>query len=71
MPHNVWITSIEDNNKIIKATAEMFMTYLPNAKIIPVLGNHETHPVNLYVHKISFIFNDECFLFLLSCLYFI
>lgn len=48
VPHNVWSTSIEENSKIILQSAETIRKYLPDTRVIPLIGNHEPHPVNLY-----------------------
>jgi len=47
VPHNVYSTTQADNTKVIQNTAKLILQYFPNMTVVPVLGNHEPHPVNL------------------------
>lgn len=50
VPHNVWDTSIESNLDHILAVTHMLKSAFANNKnltIVPVLGNHEVHPINM------------------------
>lgn len=47
VPHNIWSTTRADNSKTIHKVAGMILKHFPNMKVLPVLGNHEPHPVNL------------------------
>ncbi len=49
VPHDIWSTTQDDNTKVIQKTSDAILKHFPTATVIPVLGNHETHPVNLYV----------------------
>ncbi|ODM95237.1 Sphingomyelin phosphodiesterase [Orchesella cincta] len=48
VPHNIWYTDEEENKEIIRLVSKIMYEYFPNTKLIPCLGNHEAHPVNLY-----------------------
>ena len=46
--HNVWNQSREDITSAITFTCDLFSKYLPDAKIYPAVGNHESSPVNSF-----------------------
>lgn len=48
VPHNIWYTDEEENKLIIRSVSKVLYDYFPNTRIIPCLGNHEAHPVNMY-----------------------
>lgn len=48
VPHNIWYTDEEENKEIIHQVSQVLYDYFPSTRIIPCLGNHEAHPVNLY-----------------------
>jgi hypothetical protein len=45
--HGVWDTSIQKNTESIKKLLTVLKTEFPNTPVYPVLGNHESSPVNL------------------------
>ncbi|KAJ8922711.1 hypothetical protein NQ315_007746 [Exocentrus adspersus] len=45
--HRVWSTSIENNTRDIIAVTEQFKKYY-DVPVYPVIGNHESHPVNVF-----------------------
>ena len=47
VPHNVWSTDPEENVQIVRNCSNLIHRYFPNTRVIPVVGNHESHPVNL------------------------
>jgi len=47
VPHNIWTTSISSNIDILVNSSSYIEKYFPRVKVIPVIGNHETHPVNM------------------------
>lgn len=46
--HAVWETSRTKNLEVVKTIAELFREYLGDIPVIPIIGNHETHPVNVF-----------------------
>lgn len=46
--HNIWNQSREDILGAITAVSDLLSKYLPNIKIYPALGNHESSPVNSF-----------------------
>ena len=46
--HNVWNQSRADIVKSIVDVSDLFAKYLPNTKVYPALGNHESAPVNSF-----------------------
>ncbi|KAK9693930.1 Calcineurin-like phosphoesterase [Popillia japonica] len=46
--HRIWNTSIESNIRLINGIFYEMKQAFPGVKIFPTLGNHETHPVNLF-----------------------
>ena len=55
VPHDVWTTDLSTNIDILKNITLLLQTYFPNTRIVPAIGNHESHPVNMYVSKIIMI----------------
>jgi len=47
VPHNIWTTSPTSNMEILVNASRYIKDYFPKAIVIPVIGNHETHPVNM------------------------
>eukprot|EP00698_Gefionella_okellyi_P007656 TRINITY_DN1871_c0_g1_i3.p1 TRINITY_DN1871_c0_g1~~TRINITY_DN1871_c0_g1_i3.p1 ORF type:complete len:585 (+),score=87.29 TRINITY_DN1871_c0_g1_i3:239-1756(+) len=47
-PHDVWIESQDTQLTAARLLADAFKTYLPNATILPAMGNHEGFPVNSF-----------------------
>jgi Calcineurin-like phosphoesterase. len=45
--HAIWETSRAKNIEVMKVVAELFREYLGDIPVIPIIGNHETHPVNV------------------------
>jgi hypothetical protein len=45
--HGVWDTSIKKNTESIKKLLTVLKTEFPNTPVYPVLGNHESSPVNV------------------------
>ncbi|ODM96222.1 Sphingomyelin phosphodiesterase [Orchesella cincta] len=48
VPHNIWSTSIAGNVETLVNASQYINDFFPRAKVIPVIGNHETHPVNMF-----------------------
>jgi sphingomyelin phosphodiesterase len=48
VPHNIWTTSPSSNMEILANASKYLQEYFPRAVVIPVIGNHETHPVNMF-----------------------
>jgi len=48
VPHNIWYTNQEENSEIIRDVSAVIRNYFPDTRVIPCLGNHESHPVNFY-----------------------
>ncbi|KAF2893414.1 hypothetical protein ILUMI_12758 [Ignelater luminosus] len=46
--HKVWDTSIPGNTQIIRDVLQEFKKLFGTTPIYPTLGNHESHPVNLF-----------------------
>uniref|UniRef100_A0A8D9E2E7 Sphingomyelin phosphodiesterase n=2 Tax=Cacopsylla melanoneura TaxID=428564 RepID=A0A8D9E2E7_9HEMI len=46
--HAIWETSKKKNLKVINLVADLFREYLGDIPVIPIIGNHETHPVNVF-----------------------
>ena len=46
--HNIWNQSREDILDAISTVNDLLAKYLPNTKIYPALGNHESSPVNSF-----------------------
>ncbi|KAI5712622.1 hypothetical protein M8J75_009930 [Diaphorina citri] len=46
--HAIWETSRAKNIEVMKVVAELFREYLGDIPVIPIIGNHETHPVNVF-----------------------
>jgi hypothetical protein len=46
--HHSFKQSIDANFNLIKTTTLMFKQYLPNSTLIPVLGNHDTWPIDQF-----------------------
>ncbi|XP_022899984.2 sphingomyelin phosphodiesterase-like [Onthophagus taurus] len=46
--HRIWDTNKKHNLKIIRHVYKELREKFPGKTIFPVLGNHETHPVNLF-----------------------
>ncbi|PNF14909.1 hypothetical protein B7P43_G04318 [Cryptotermes secundus] len=52
--HGIWDTSIKKNTESIKNLLTVLKTEFPNTPVYPVLGNHESSPVNLFApHNID------------------
>uniref|UniRef100_A0A336MKI9 CSON003052 protein n=1 Tax=Culicoides sonorensis TaxID=179676 RepID=A0A336MKI9_CULSO len=49
--HGIWETSIDDNIIIMEKIYQLLQETFPNIPIYPILGNHETHPVNVFAPK--------------------
>ncbi|XP_052822230.1 sphingomyelin phosphodiesterase isoform X2 [Octopus bimaculoides] len=47
-PHNIWNQSRSDQTKVINILTQYFLKYLPNKPMFPVVGNHESSPVNSF-----------------------
>ena len=47
IPHNMWYTNKDDNAKYIEEISSTIRSFLPKAKVVPIFGNHEPHPVNM------------------------
>ncbi|KAJ8971577.1 hypothetical protein NQ314_000634 [Rhamnusium bicolor] len=46
--HTVWKSSVEENSKLIYFTYRTLFDTFPNKLILPVIGNHESTPLNVY-----------------------
>ncbi|XP_022694615.1 sphingomyelin phosphodiesterase-like isoform X3 [Varroa jacobsoni] len=46
--HNVWQTTREGNLRQFNRTLDVLRMYVPDVKVIPVIGNHEGVPVNSF-----------------------
>ena len=46
--HNDWNQTREDQLNLIDLTANVMTQYLPNTKVYPCLGNHESAPVDSF-----------------------
>lgn len=46
--HNIWYSDIPESEYIIKAISGVLFHYFPDVRIVPCLGNHEAHPINLF-----------------------
>lgn len=49
VPHSVWNTSVESNLLYNQLITDSIKKHFPKAAVYPILGNHEGHPVNVYV----------------------
>lgn len=49
VPHDVWNTTVEINLRHIHSVTEMVKSVFHDKRVYPCLGNHEAHPINLYV----------------------
>jgi len=49
VPHNIWNTDVRQNIETINVATAAIRKYFPKTQLIPVLGNHDVHPVNLWV----------------------
>lgn len=58
VPHNIWNTSITGNIEVLMNASSYIQDYFPRAKVIPVIGNHETHPVNMCVQTYFYSTTD-------------
>lgn len=47
-PHNIWNQSRTDQTKAINVLTDYFLKYLPKKKLFPVVGNHESAPVDSF-----------------------
>ncbi|GAB1600640.1 sphingomyelin phosphodiesterase-like [Argonauta hians] len=47
-PHNIWNQSRSDQTKVINILTNYFLKYLPKKPMFPVVGNHESSPVNSF-----------------------
>ncbi|XP_044728677.1 sphingomyelin phosphodiesterase 1-like [Chrysoperla carnea] len=48
VPHNVWSTTFEGVKSIIGQITDDFTQHFPDVPIYPILGNHDTQPVNQF-----------------------
>ncbi|CAG7817877.1 unnamed protein product [Allacma fusca] len=48
IPHNMWRTSKADNIREIEYVSSVLRNYFQDTQMIPILGNHEPHPVNMF-----------------------
>ena len=46
VPHNYWATTIPDNSQAVTATFQMMQAHFDDLDVFPVLGNHESHPID-------------------------
>ncbi|CAG2170991.1 unnamed protein product [Oppiella nova] len=54
VPHDVWNTTQEDNLKHIQVVTQLVKKAFAGKPVFPCLGNHDTHPNNMYVpHVVS------------------
>ncbi|CAG2112619.1 unnamed protein product [Medioppia subpectinata] len=49
IPHDVWNTTRDVNLQHIRAMTDTFKKTFGDLPVFPCLGNHESHPINLYV----------------------
>jgi hypothetical protein len=49
--HFTWNTSLEGNEDDMKLIFDMFKANFGDTPVVPILGNHEAHPANLYAPK--------------------
>lgn len=49
--HALWDTSISGNTAAIKKVNNLLKKHFPDVPTYPVLGNHESHPLNLFAPK--------------------
>lgn len=47
-PHNIWSQTRTDQTKAISVLTDYFLKYLPKKTLFPVVGNHESAPVNSF-----------------------
>lgn len=45
--HRVWDTSVDGNQQALTLIYDLLDKYFGNATVLPVLGNHEPHPLNV------------------------
>ncbi|XP_063702884.1 sphingomyelin phosphodiesterase-like [Culicoides brevitarsis] len=46
--HGIWETSVENNVEIMEKVFQLLRETFPETPLFPILGNHETHPVNIF-----------------------
>jgi len=46
--HGVWETTPTTNQEKLELTFDLIQKHLPNIPIIPIIGNHDAHPVNQF-----------------------
>jgi len=47
-PHDIWNQTREGNLQVLKETSQQLRQYFPSTMILPVVGNHESAPVDSF-----------------------